>query len=483
LTLVMIAVQGYHFGVDDGAIYIPAVERFTTPTLFPYGADFFLSHGRLSIFTQVVGSAVRWLHVPLPWAVLAFHVLGIYLLLVGVHWLSRLCFERPTAQWAATLAVASVMTIPVTATALPIMDPYLTSRSLSTPLTVLAVAAVLGCRPLLAAALLLMTALLHPQMAMYGLALTALLSLPRLAQRRAYQEQAVAASAGVLQRLPSGFHLGPATEPYRQTLYSRVFFFAWAWRWWEWAGALLPLAILFTFSRVRIPGTTPMALRLSRAVLTLGLVSTAAFLLFSSSADFDNFVRLQPMRSFQLVYIVMFLLLGGLLGEHLLKDKPWRWLLLFVPISIVMYGVDRAVYPESQHLELPGRAAGNPWVQAFGWVRDNTPQDAVFALPPRYMSIPAVDMHGFRAIAERSMLADWVKDSGVASVFPQMAPEWAREQELTRGWDNYDAAGFTALAARSPVSWVMVQPKQANGLDCPFHNDAVSVCRLRPLRK
>ncbi|HZD46736.1 MAG TPA: DUF6798 domain-containing protein, partial [Acidobacteriaceae bacterium] len=203
-----------------------------------------------------------------------------------------------------------------------------------------------------------------------------------------------------------------------------------------------------------------------------------AFLLFSSSPYFDDFVRLQPMRSFQLIYIVMFLLLGGLVGEYLLREKTWRWLLLFVPISIGMYAVDRSIYPHSRHLELPSDTAVNPWLQAFQWVRDNTPRDAVFALPPRYLLIPGEDLHGFRAIAQRSMIADWVKDSGVASIFPQMAPEWKREQQITSGWDQYTAPDFVALAARSPVTWVMVEPRQAGGLDCPFQNAAVSVCRL-----
>jgi hypothetical protein len=77
------------------------------------------------------------------------------------------------------------------------------------------------------------------------------------------------------------------------------------------------------------------------------------------------------------------------------------------------------------------------------------------------------------------MLADWVKDSGVASVFPQMAPEWEREQQLTRGWEHYTAPDFLALTARSPVTWIVVQPAQAKGLDCPFHNAAASVCDLK----
>jgi hypothetical protein len=400
------------------------------------------------------------------------------LLLLAGHWLACLCFTRTRAQWAATVTLASVLTIPVAGSALPIMDPYLTARSLSTPLTVFALAAILAARPATAVVLLAITALLHPQMAAYGIALVVLLSLPRFAPSRVPAEEALAGSIGLFVRLPTGFHFGPAQEPYRETLYSRTFFFAWAWTWYEWAGALLPLAILFAISRIRSSLVTPLAARLCRALLVLGGVSIVAFLLFSSSTYFDDFVRLQPMRSFQLIYIVMFLLLGGLAGEYLLRDKVWRWLLLFVPICATMYGVDRSLYPASHHLELPGRAVANPWLQAFDWVRHNTPEDAVFALPPRYLLTAGEDDHGFRAIAQRSMLADWVKDSGVASVFPQMAPEWEREQQLTRGWEHYTAPDFVALTARSPVTWVVVQPAQAKGLDCPFHNAAASVCKL-----
>jgi hypothetical protein len=325
---------------------------------------------------------------------------------------------------------------------------------------------------------LAITALLHPQMAVYGLALVVLLSLPQLAPSRVPAEEALAGSIGFFSRIPAGFHLGPAQDPYHETLYSRPFFFAWAWRWYEWAGALLPLAILFAISGSRSSSITPATARLCRALLLLGCVSIAAFLLVSSSSYFDEFVRLQPMRSFQLIYIVMFLLLGGLAGEYLLHNKLWRWLLLFVPIGITMYAVDRYLYPASDHLELPGRASSNPWVEAFEWVRGHTPEDAIFALPPRYILLTGDDQHGFRAIAERSMLADWVKDSGVASVFPQMAPEWEREQQFTRGWEQYTTSDFLALPQHSPATWAVVQYAQAIGLDCPFRNAAVAVCKL-----
>lgn len=484
LSLGMVAVQGYHFAVDDGAIYIPAVEQFANPQLFPYGKAFFLSHAHMSIFSPLVGGVVRWLHVPVEAAVLGFHVLGVFLLLVAGYCLASVCFTSVRARWGAAVTLACVLPTWVAGTALPIMDSYLTARTLSTPLTLLAVAAFLSGRRVATALLLLLTALLHPQMAVYGVALLALLSLPkwmpRPARQPAAEQTALAAGIGLMHRLPAGFHLGAAQEPYRETLYSRVFFFAWAWTWYEWIGALAPLGLLFLLSRYKPPFVTPVVQRLCRALLILGLISTAAFLLFSSSTFFDNFVRLQPMRSLHLIYIVMFVLLGGIVAELWLKEKVWRWLLLFVPICIGMYAADRALYPASDHLELSARSSRNNWVQAFAWAREHTPQDAVFALPPQYMRIRGEDTHGFRAIAERSMTADWVKDSGVASVFPQMAPEWSREQAFTRGWEHWSAPQFQALAENSPVSWVVVEAKQQGGLTCPYRNPAVAVCRLRP---
>jgi hypothetical protein len=59
---------------------------------------------------------------------------------------------------------------------------------------------------------------------------------------------------------------------------------------------------------------------------------------------------------------------------------------------------------------LPGRASANPWLQAFDWIRQNTPTDAYFALDPEYMAAPGEDYHSFRALAERSQLADNIKD-------------------------------------------------------------------------
>src|SRR5260370_18696493 len=127
------------------------------------------------------------------------------------------------------------------------------------------------------------------------------------------------------------------------------------------------------------------------------------------------------MRYLHLLYILMFLFAGGLLGKFVLRRQAWRWAVLLVPPCAGMAYARLEPSPATAHLELPGRASGNSWVQAFDWIRANTPEDAYFALNPKHMALPGEDQHGFRAIAQRSMLADAVKDSGAASMFPPLA--------------------------------------------------------------
>ena len=88
---------------------------------------------------------------------------------------------------------------------------------------------------------------------------------------------------------------------------------------------------------------------------------------------FEALARLQTMRSLHLLYIVLFLVIGGFLGEYVLRQSVWRWLLLFLPLTLGMFAAQRSLFPASAHVELPFVASKNPWAQAFVWIRTNTP--------------------------------------------------------------------------------------------------------------
>src|SRR6185503_18678817 len=135
--------------------------------------------------------------------------------------------------------------------------------------------------------------------------------------------------------------------------------------------------------------------------------------------------RLQPLRIFQVIYLIMIVLLGGFLGTVLLKCKLWRWACLFIVGGGSMFLVQLQTYPHSAHLELPRTNSGNDWEQGFLWIRAHTPKNALFAIDSNYISAPGEDSQNFRAIAERSLLPDYSKDGGVAAIAPELAAEWS----------------------------------------------------------
>jgi hypothetical protein len=184
------------------------------------------------------------------------------------------------------------------------------------------------------------------------------------------------------------------------------------------------------------------------------------------------------MRSLHLLYILMFLMAGVLLGEYVLQSRTWRWLVLFVPLSIAMFTAQRVLFSASEHVELPGRPPKNPWAQAFVWIRENTPKDAIVAIDPYYMRIPGEDTIGFRCRAERSRTVDVNKDSGVVSMFPPLAREWWERFEAVRGWKSFQKDDVLRLKARYGVSWAVLQQPGVAGLLCPYQNREVQVCQV-----
>ena len=144
-----------------------------------------------------------------------------------------------------------------------------------------------------------------------------------------------------------------------------------------------------------------------------------------------------------------------------------------------MYYVQYETYPNSPHIEWPSTTSPNAWVNTLLWVRNNTPQDAVFAVDSRYFLQDGIDQHGFRAISARSALADYYKDGGVVAIFPFLAPEWKQMSNATYGLNRFKAADFLRIHREyPPVSWTVIRGDAPIGLDCPYQHDGYSVCKL-----
>jgi hypothetical protein len=478
-------VMGYHPGLEDDAFYLAAIKRNLNPALYPHDADFFRLQFQATIFDKLIAGSVRQTHLPLAWVVLLWQFAAIFLLLHGCWRISRRCFAKPEAQWAATAMIAALLTLPVTGTGINLADQYLHPRTLATTAIVAAVVAVLDRRLWLAGILLAVAFLIHSLMTVFGISFCAFLygNLRALGQRR----QPVIPAAAAL-TIPLSWMFEPASDAWRQAASTRSFYFLARWQWYEWLGVFAPLVLLFACrrflrSRRSVPDST--ALRpLVSALLYYGVFQTVVALAVMLPPSLERLRPFEPMRYLHLLYLLFFLIVGGFLGSYVLSRRFYRWLLLFLPLSAGMFYAQRRMLPASPHLELPLVATGNGWLQAFAWISRNTPVDAVFAVDPHYETLPEEDYHGFRALAERSVLADYEKDGGMACRVPRLAPRWLREVTALNGWRNFQPTDFQRLKHDFGVQWVVLSRADAqysvhpDDITCPYQNQEVTVCRL-----
>jgi hypothetical protein len=475
LAFAAVLIHGYHLGTDDAAIWVPTIKKAADPSLFPFGGEFFLHHANLSCFPRLLGWFIRLTHVPADTVIFLCHVVGVFLLLLAGRQLLSACFENHRARWAGVALLAAVLSVPVAGTALVIMDPYVTSRTLSTPFALFAIAAYLSGWRGLSWLWLAGCFVIHFQMSLYAAVLLGLMHLYR--RRVIVSEPAHAFGLLLLFWLPLPWNFEPARDAAREALLSRSYFFVTNWTWYEWFGAIAPLVLLWCCARLPLRGTRQGLAILAMNVTNLGILFTIAALALVSTPRLENYTRLQPMRAFHLVYIVLFLLLGAVAGEYVLKDRAWRWLALFTPLAAGMWLLAYETFPGSDHVEWPGATPHGAWYTAFLWTRDHTPKDAVFAINPDYLLQPGEDMHGFRAVAERSVLADRVKDSGAVSLFPDLGTDWKNQLTAQSGWSHFSRLDFQRLARRYPVTWIVTR-RAAAGLDCPYQNAGLAVCRI-----
>jgi len=468
LTLGALLVHGYHPWVEDAEIYLPGVEKILHPELFPFNAQFFESHAHLTFFPNFIAASVRISHLPLEVVLFLWQLTSIFLLLLACWQLVRQCFADSRARWAGVAMVAALLTLPVAGTALYIMDQYINPRNLVAFAVIFAIAKVIDGKYFQAGAFLVFAAAIHPLMSVFAFSYCAVVLCIKKFDRR---------FAGLACLLPFGIAFEPPSQAYHYVALSHSYFYLLQWHWYEWLGVVAPVAVLWWFSRIARSRQLRNLDLLCRALIVYEFIYVLAGLLLSIPARFESLARLQPMRSLYLLYVLFFLFAGGLLGEYVLKNRVWRWAALFVPMCAGMFLAQRALFPASAQVEWPGAAPKNLWVQGFEWIRTNTPRDAVFALDPFHMTIPGEDANGFRAIAQRSMLADAVKDSGAVTMFPSMAEEWLKQVQSQSGWKKFQAQDFRRLRTEYGVNWVVLQQPGVAGLDCPYQNAALLVCR------
>jgi len=481
LSVVALLLHGYHPYVEDGEIYLPGVEKLLHPQLFPVDSEFFQSHAHMTLFPNLVALSLRITHLPFETGLLLWHFISILLLLRACWELARLLFASASARWTAVGLIAALLTIPVSGTALYVMDQYLNPRNLAAFAAIFAVARLLEKKYVRAGLWVIFAAAMHPLMWVFPFSFGLLwIVLEKFDSIRSFSSTRASETTALgLGILWAWMPLAPQSSPaYHKAARLHAYHYIQNWAWYELLGIIGPLIILWWLARVARSRDWLLLARACRAFVIYGTIYLLLAVVVDLPARFESLARIQPLRSLHLLYIFLFLVLGGFIGEYILKKRAWSSLILFVPLACGMYMAQRGLFPASAHVEWPGRAPKNPWAHAFLWIRQNTPIDAVFALDPEYMQLPGEDEIGFRCLAQRSRLADDNKDNGVVSMFPPLAEKWAEQIDAQSPWKSFQAADFARLKAKYGVNWVVLQQPGVPGIDCPYQNQAVRVCRI-----
>jgi hypothetical protein len=403
-------------------------------------------------------------------------------ILWACHSIARRLFPQARAQWAGVAMVAAMFTLPVAGTALFLADQHLHPRNIAAALILLAVSRILAARRWQAIPLLIAAFLMHPLMAAMGVSFSVFLALAMAesvhARAVSWSEKSLAAGGKAAALIPLGWVLEPPNPSWLQALNTRSYYYLYQWTWYEWLGALVPPLLFWLLWRTAEKRGERRLARFALAVFAYCIFHQCLAMMMLAPARWVRLTPLQPMRYLQLVYFCMTLLAGCLLGNYWLKIRAWRWAIYLLVINGGMFAAQLASFSGSPHLELPQDPSANPWLDAFAWIRVHTPVNAYFALDPYYLAAPGEDYHSFRALAERSQLADVVKDASVVTQIPELGPVWARQVDAEKGWNQFKLDDFERLKKDFGVDWALVSYPQPSGLACGWHNAALAVCRI-----
>ena len=474
-SILAFAVMGYHPGLEDDGVYLTAVKSDLNPALYPHDAEFFRVQLQATIFDKVVAGFIRLTHIPVAVTELLLQFISVLLIVLGCWCIARLLFEDERVRWAGVALTASMLTLPVAGTALYLADQHLHPRNIATALVLLAVSRILAGHRWQAVPLLLLAFALHPIMAALGISFCFFLTIAMLEPVHIWL-RSLRGSLAVA--VPLGWIFQSPTPIWHRALETRGYYFLYRWTWYEWLGALAPLVLFWLLWRIALKRGETILARFSLAVFSYGVFQQAVAMIVLASPPLVRLTPMQPMRFLHLIYFFLTLVGGCVLGKLLLKDIPWRWAVFLILINAGMFASQQAEFSSSPHLEMPWMRSGNPWLLSFAWIRENTPVNAYFAMDPHYLAAPGEDYHSFRALAERSQLADLEKDPSVVTQVPELGPAWARQVDATAGWRDFELADFERLKRDFGVDWVIVSYPQPQGLPCKWHKQNVAVCEI-----
>ena len=445
---------GYRYGVSDQAFYIPVVVRALDSGAFPRDAALIDAQGALMLSDEALAGVVAATGWSLDWV-----FLGAYLLATLLVWgaLTLIGSRVYRQAWTTTALVAAfALRHRITRTSANSLEPYFHPRMLAFGLGLLALAALLRRRTMLAVALVAVAAAVHVTTGLWFAVLTgvAIVILDRR-WRTALLPLVALGLALAVWALATGLlrgRLGTMDAVWLQAVASKDSLFAAQWPATAWAANLGLVAVLWlahTFRR-RAGRATP-----EDTAVVWGTTALAALFLVTLPAVMAGvalFVQLQIPRVFWLVDVVATIYAVGALAEAPRATRT-RAVALAIVLSAVAIG--RGAY--IMLVERPDRALfavhlpDDAWHDAASWLSRQGRDTHVLADPGHGWKFGT----SVRVAGELDVFIEEVKDSALAIYSRDVAARVVERTSAIGDFSALTADRARELAARYDLDYVV----------------------------
>ncbi len=318
LAVLAFLIEGYHPGLEDDAFYLAAIKKDLNPALFPNDSEFFQLQFQATIFDKLIAWSIRLSHLPLAWNLFLWQFASIFLILACCWRIACLCFQEAHERWAAVALVAALLTIPVTGVGISLVDQYLHPRTLATVAILAAIIATLDQRLLTAFLLLAAAAAIHVIMASLGVSLCVFLAWKPMPRASAVLATPVAPGLDI-GSIVGGLAERPRALEHFISCFSGSGMSGWVF--------LAPLLLLWWFGRIALHNGSAVMARFATRLVWFGWFQLVVALIIMLPPRLERLRPLEPMRFLHLIYLFLFLLMGGLIGKYILRKQLYRWFL------------------------------------------------------------------------------------------------------------------------------------------------------------
>lgn len=452
---------GYRYGVADQAFYVPAVLRQVDPALFPRDGALIGSQARLQVSDDLLAIAHVATGLSLPSLFLGGYALTIVALYGSIVALGRAIYA--SAWTIAALVFATTLRHGISKTGANTLEGYFHPRILAFAIGVFAVVLLVRRRPIVAALLVFVAALLHSTTALFfaiWIGVGFAVNDPRVRRPLAILA-GVGAIAGVVILATGALTLTPMDAEWMAAFPDKDYIFPTQWSAESWLMNLqyAVLIVLAYWLRRRARVDRPEEFGLVAGCLSLLVVFllTLPFIAFRSAFV----VQLQVARVFWMMDLLATVYVIWVIAEW---RPPWRAPAVAVILASLaitrgwyVLRVEHAGRPLAE-IDLPDDA----WKDVSHWLRDHTPKDAHVLADPGHAWRYGTSL---RVSAERDVFLEDVKDASIGfygrPIALRVAERRAALGALPLAEPNVPpddtAATVRALAARYDLQYLVTE--------------------------